>query len=623
MSIIKSKSTPILAKEQHDELSSLKEIEMASNTNQIIETVQQQETSFNLKCVQIATFYACIGSVFFNDVPNIMTKIINAFKNGFSLSPDLIQRPSSQAFVTSFMTLIPCSILFCYLLNRCKILNEVSLYKPLKFLVKIMSLLLIPYSLHYGDCFGVYVFGSSAETRILLFVSIISFAIYVFSFYSLSRLKALNFNNKTAFYLIVQQIPTFIKFLSMFFNKFFENSAKTAMLTFNFVCILLFASLMLIVNGRKPFDEVSWNKRSIATLCGGLIFNFMHMMDFFFPDLSSYTITFCFIAVIAVVYFEHGKIPPLAYSKRIRRASARPAYSESLDDLTAVSVGKRPVVHVMKQDVVALSWFFGMIMVMTLFNAYASVNMPLGQPLPDMMHKFFPDIGEEIRAAPVFKKMQFSNFICTVGMVSFFIMHLFSMDTTNGRKIFTIYGTLCVIRMFGFALTLFPAPCTGLSNCPCANPDEIEKLSHENPVWVATAWTFALGMYSSYPQCGDLVVSGHTMFMWLTFKWHYEVARRLVKRTSANTIFVLLITLFVFAAAYITLSRNHYTVDVWFGFVFSELLFDIYTYYEKRMFTSDNTLMVRFIRWLETRKYPLIYTDYEGDDEPGPSLYDA
>ena len=624
MSIIKSKSTPILNKEAQDELNSLKEIEIATGSTKIIDNVQQKQTNFHLKCIQIAVLYACLGSVFYNNRPHIMSIITYQFKNGFCLSPILIPRPSTQALITSFMSLVPCSVVLCYILKQCKFLNETNIYKPLKFLAKIQSILLIPYSLHYGDAFAVYILTKYKPNRIMLIITLLSFSIYIFSFSCFGKLEALNYGQKPVFYLITQQIPTLVKFLSEFFNILFSKNSTKALIIYNIIITILFIALFFYIHIKKPFDEFTWNKRSIAGLAGGLVFNFMNLLNFFLSDLSSYWMTFSFIGVIALIYFEHGKIPPLAYTKRIRRNSTRPAYSETLEDIPPSAVpGKRPLIHVMKQDVVTLSWFFGMILVMALFNAYASINMPLGQVLPDFVHKLFPNIGAEIRSDPAFSKMQFSNLLCTVGILSFFIMHCFSGDTTNGRKIFTVYGTLCVFRMLAFALTLFPAPCTGLPNCPCSDEKTILRLRNESPLKVAVSWVFGLGMYSQYPQCGDLIVSGHTMFMWMTFKWHYEVARRLVRRTSANTIYLLLITMFLLAISYITLARNHYTVDIWFGFILAELMFDLYTHYEEKMFTHDKGPMVKFIRWVETRKYPLVYSDYDGEEESISASYDA
>lgn len=157
-----------------------------------------------------------------------------------------------------------------------------------------------------------------------------------------------------------------------------------------------------------------------------------------------------------------------------------------------------------------------------------------------------------------------------------------------------------------------PAPCAGLPNCPCADPKELDRLRSLNPLKIALTWTFGFGMFAKLPQCGDLIVSGHTMFMWQTSRWIMEVTQRILPTWFSFLVKLASYYTFLTGICYITLSRNHYTIDIWFGFIISEACFYIYGMLEEKVEdASNNQFMVRVLRWFETRKIPILKEPYE------------
>ena len=609
--ISKSKSTPMLTRKEDDELSILSEVDYDEKDVEVDKQNKKQKLEPILKIVQLSIYLASFGSIFYNKVPNIMNQISNQLKNVFSLSPSLIQRSVTQATINSAMSLLPLCVLFCFLFKKCHILSENQLQRPLHFFEKIMVLMILPYSLHFGESLGFYIFSSRKESIIVLLSVTFSYIIFIFSFICLSNLNIINYHEKTLFYIGVQQIPALIKFTSAALNV----SANKTSAVIAFCCIMFPVSIFFIyyLKSKTPFVEQEWNTRGVATILSSMVFYIINVINYFVPDLSAWTITFGFIIVASITILEFGKLPTITLKKRTKRREKKQAYSEGLDDMPTQQ--KRPLIKLMLQDYVTLAYFFTAIIIMTCFNAEAARNMPVGEPLPDVVHTLSGNLGAEIRGAPVFTKMQFSNLVCMVSIIGLFIIAAISPETTNGRKVFLIYGTMCFIRTLAFWLTTLPAPCSGLPNCPCGDAEELAKVRQYPPLKIAFIWTFGFGMFAKIPQCGDLIVSGHTMFMWLTFKWIIQTTRRMVKRTTADTVAILCVWLFIMSITYISLSRNHYTVDVFFGYIVAEGTYTLYDYYEKKIETTDNTILVRILRWLEIRIYPIVKTEYDEDDD--------
>ncbi|EAX86846.1 hypothetical protein TVAG_458580 [Trichomonas vaginalis G3] len=383
------------------------------------------------------------------------------------------------------------------------------------------------------------------------------------------------------------------------------------------VAILLVAEIIFYIFGlyyrfkSPPFPEEIWNIRTFTTLSLSLLFYVTNSSNYFLPQLTSYSMNLAYFGGLTIILIEH-KLSGSVIGKRFRTTISNKTYSESIDDFEPRP--KRPFLKLELQDWVFIGFFIFSIVSMTVFNAIAAQRMPITNSLPDIIHERF-QCGERIRGSPDFKKTQFSNLLCALLIPALVVLAYSVPEVTNNRKVFILYAIMCWARGMAFTVTSLPAPCSGLSNCPCADPKSIAYINTFNPLMVAVIWVFGLGMFAPIPQCGDLIVSGHTMFMVLTFKWFVEVSRRIVRKSTVRIVQFHCAFTFFLAISYIILARNHYTVDVFFGWLISETFYELYAYLEKKaVFTSNKSLLVRFVRWFEIRELPIYRKNFEDDD---------
>ena len=278
------------------------------------------------------------------------------------------------------------------------------------------------------------------------------------------------------------------------------------------------------------------------------------------------------------------------------------------------------------QDLVVVVYFTASVFTMVLMNALAAQRMPDTAPLPDVFHESFA-IAQQMRSSPTFGSMQYPNILCLVLAVSLISSAIFIPGALNVRKGLSVYGTLCFVRCLAFVVTSLPPPCGGLAKCPCADPESIKALRAANPVVIAMSWLFGVGIFLTYPQCGDLIVSGHTMSIWLATCMMGEVVDVQIPPPFSGLVNVTMQAMSFVAMIYIIIVRNHYTIDVWFGWLLPHAFYVIYSlaqHQARKPPQPDDLLSVRFVRWLESRPIPLktkfgpeaIVSDPEQDIEP-------
>lgn len=246
------------------------------------------------------------------------------------------------------------------------------------------------------------------------------------------------------------------------------------------------------------------------------------------------------------------------------------------------------------------------LVMMMLFNSLAAQRMPTAAPLPDIILDKFP-VASKLRMNGV-GSFQFSNFACMAMAVLLVGSLLVFPNIINVRKALFVYSILAAIRSVSFLVTSLPPPCAGTPNCPCADPVELAKLRSANPIVIAASWLFGLGMFLTYPQCGDLIISGHTMYLWLALRVVLNVINVAFRSPMSDIISGSLIVFVVSACAYIIVVRNHYSIDVWLGVILTEIIWIAYSGYEQHAEnepSEDDSFLLRIIRWLETRSVPI------------------
>lgn len=233
--------------------------------------------------------------------------------------------------------------------------------------------------------------------------------------------------------------------------------------------------------------------------------------------------------------------------------------------------------------------------------------MPIGRALPDVAHEVFP-VGDQLRRSPQFGMFQFSNIACLVNGLSLVIALIIRPEHMSIRKPLVVYATVAYLRAVAFTVTGLPAPCAGLANCPCADAETIKKIKERNPLLVGIGWLIGAGIYLQSPQCGDLIISGHTMWLWLSWKMMKDLIDRLFREPFDRLFRYVTLALVLPSMIYIIIVRNHYSVDVFFGWLLIEGLWTAYSAAEvgaKKPRKLTDMWLIKLVRWIETRQTPL------------------
>ncbi|GMR46353.1 hypothetical protein PMAYCL1PPCAC_16548, partial [Pristionchus mayeri] len=174
------------------------------------------------------------------------------------------------------------------------------------------------------------------------------------------------------------------------------------------------------------------------------------------------------------------------------------------------------------------------------------------------------------------------------------------------RRVFFCISVAFFFRAFATASFQPPVPST---NTYCAPPFNVSFSS----LWQHTIKRFtqpSLEMLQPRVLCGDLIVSGHTLQLFMSLQAFIQYAPKRLQ--GLKIIFSLLACVAVVA---ILLSRKHYTIDVVFGYLVATRVFAEYhslalSYHEGNLYRNPHYsfLWKRVISYLES-------------DAPPPNLF--
>jgi hypothetical protein len=114
---------------------------------------------------------------------------------------------------------------------------------------------------------------------------------------------------------------------------------------------------------------------------------------------------------------------------------------------------------------------------------------------------------------------------------------------------------------------------------------------------------FSAGIFLKYPQCGELIISGHTTSLWASFRSLADFLTRTFDQPFSRLGIFLNGAVVATFLGHIVTSRNHSGVNVFFGWLLPEAIWQIYQLAKNA--AHKNMAVLRFIRWIETRKFPL------------------
>jgi hypothetical protein len=229
------------------------------------------------------------------------------------------------------------------------------------------------------------------------------------------------------------------------------------------------------------------------------------------------------------------------------------------------------------RSLLLLAWTVTAIYIMNIFNAYAYSRMHVHESLPDLL----ADSGNSfsrLRASDSYMRKQPADLFSVFLTVSSIFCLIVFWDCANVRKLAVVYNFSVHLRTLFFAITGLPPTCIGAPNCPCAVIPWGIVAQNRSIANIAFKYTFGLGLFlNEVPQCGDLTMSGHTVYLWVLALFCLETLSRVFSGWTITLIrFALALTVSAMVAT-IVLIRNHYTIDILIGTVFTILFWVLYT----------------------------------------------
>lgn len=255
------------------------------------------------------------------------------------------------------------------------------------------------------------------------------------------------------------------------------------------------------------------------------------------------------------------------------------------------------------QSSFVLFWVFASIYIMNLFNAFVYSRLPTEGPLPDIIADAYKPFGQ-LRANPSYMGKQPADMMSFFLAASMLLATILFFDRVNARKLGVVYCICLHLRTFFFSVTGLPPTCIGYPNCPCAVTPYRKVAQEYSLPMMAAIYSFAVGLFlDRFPQCGDLTMSGHTIYIWVCALYFLDIMEKVFQGFVLMLMKAVIYTMVILVTVTIILIRNHYTIDIVMATVFTNMVWSGYTWcqYLLRMGYKPflNTYAGRFVKWVE------------------------
>lgn len=245
------------------------------------------------------------------------------------------------------------------------------------------------------------------------------------------------------------------------------------------------------------------------------------------------------------------------------------------------------------------------IFIMNIFNAFAYSRMPTREALPDIIANGCKNCAY-LRGSKTYMSFQPADMLSVLLTVSSILITILRWDAVNVPKLAYVYNVSLAVRILFFSVTGLSPACIGYPNCPCAViPYSTISRNYSLPK-IAFIYTFALGLFlGSIPQCGDLAMSGHTIYLWVLALYIIDVLNIIFVGKILTMIKIVIYFLLIFVTITIILIRNHYTIDILFATVFVNLIWTLYSWMAILVrinhYSFKKSLHGKIIEWLERK----------------------
>ncbi|OHT05425.1 hypothetical protein TRFO_26843 [Tritrichomonas foetus] len=258
-----------------------------------------------------------------------------------------------------------------------------------------------------------------------------------------------------------------------------------------------------------------------------------------------------------------------------------------------------------KRSMFLFAWFVFAIYSMNICNAYVYSRMPIESPLPDILADSWKNYAY-LRKSKTYMSRQPADSLSVVLTASCILVAIFRWDIINVPKLAFTYNICLHLRVLFFSVTGLPPACIGYPNCPCAVVPYATISRLYSVPKIAFIYSFALGLFlGSVPQCGDLTMSGHTIYLWVLALFLTDALDKIFTGRILILIKLIIYVLLLFVTLTIILIRNHYTIDILLATIFTNMLWTLYGWmanlsnFNHHDFTK--TYAGKFIGYLEKR----------------------
>lgn len=257
------------------------------------------------------------------------------------------------------------------------------------------------------------------------------------------------------------------------------------------------------------------------------------------------------------------------------------------------------------RSMMLLLWTFATIYIMNIFNALAYSRMPVNKPLPDIIANSCKKYAY-LRGSKTYMSFQPADMLSIILTASSILITILRWDIVNIPKLAYIYNVSLLIRILFFTVTGFPPACIGYPNCPCATiPYSTISRNFSIPE-IAFVYTFAMGLFlGNIPQCGDLTMSGHTIYLWSLLLYIIDTLNSIFIGEEIFFCKIVAYILLFLALLTIILIRNHYTIDVLLATVFVNIIWMLYSLMATLTHINNHsfkkTINGKIIEWFEQK----------------------
>uniref|UniRef100_A0AC35ET63 Sphingomyelin synthase-like domain-containing protein n=1 Tax=Panagrolaimus sp. PS1159 TaxID=55785 RepID=A0AC35ET63_9BILA len=220
-------------------------------------------------------------------------------------------------------------------------------------------------------------------------------------------------------------------------------------------------------------------------------------------------------------------------------------------------------------------------------------------PLPDAIFSFVPQQAWALRVGDLMVTM------CALSMISIFVFHKNRHIVI--RRAFFIVGILYTLRTLSMLCTQLP-PGYIDNDERCRRQLNVTERTWKVYLSRLLEQTIHVGFQDIEDRmlCGDLLFSGHTLIMvlsFLTVSYYLPDNKKYLRYFPGFCACIGTICMVI--------SRTHYTVDVFFAYFLSVFIFTLYhslceidTYRERRNSVLSQLLIIKAVLWLEENVVP-------------------